>query len=105
MFYLRFMLFLKIKKMSNPTIRSSLKKNNISWDTFWEKMFLKLKEGMTTQNYGEVWEYDCRRPFHDFPPDQKHMCFMVENLEPVFVHQNKPVIREDGRVKNIKSKI
>ena len=76
--------------MSTYFMRSYIKKNGVSWDGFWEEMFLKLKKGMTAQNYGKVWEYDCCRPLSDFPPGEKHLCFSAENLEPVFMSENRP---------------
>jgi len=75
--------------MSTCFMRSYMKKNGVSWDMFWEEMSPKLKKGMSAQNYGKVWEYDCRRSFSDFPPGEKHLCFSAQNLEPVFVQQNR----------------
>ncbi len=70
-------------------LRTIVERNGVSWESFWEEMFRKLEKGMTAQNFGEVWIFDGRQAFSTFPPDEKHFFFSVQNLEPMFVRQNR----------------
>ena len=69
-------------------LRSIVERHEINWESFWEELSLKLEDGMTAQNFGEVWILDHGEAYSECADAREY--FNVDNLQPVFVSENRP---------------
>ena len=60
-------------------------------DFFQKWMTFQLYDGMTLENYGEVWHVDHTKPIVSFDltmEEEQRACFSWQNCRPLLAHKN-----------------
>jgi len=63
-----------------------------TWEEFRTHLQKQYRDGMTDENYGQVWELDHIQPCSGFDltdPEQVKVCFNYSNYQPLLVSENR----------------
>lgn len=75
---------------TSPNFSSSML--NYTSDMLKQRLEVNFKEGMSWENYGEIWEIDHKKPISLFIEQDKNDPFIINclaNLQPLFIFENR----------------
>ncbi len=73
-------------------VGSAVRDLGCTLEELWIRLESMFKEGMTRENYGEVWEVDHIRPFASFDLEDREQLLQAvhySNLQPMFKKENR----------------